>query len=84
MKLKTIAGIFIAAAVLSSCKKDETEKKQTAVNQDFDYVAEQFADIKVLRYQIPGWDNLTLKEKELVYYLTQAGTAGRDIYMRGG
>lgn len=81
MKLKTIAGIFIAAAVLSSCKKDETEKKEAAAaDPNFEYVAEQFADIKVLRYQIPGWENLTLKEKELVYYLTQAGTAGRDIY----
>ncbi|MCB0400056.1 MAG: dihydrofolate reductase, partial [Winogradskyella sp.] len=37
------------------------------------------ADIKILRYQIPGWDNLTLKEQKLVYYLTQAGLAGRDI-----
>ncbi|WP_418263771.1 dipeptidyl-peptidase 3 family protein [Flavobacterium faecale] len=45
----------------------------------FDYVVEQFSDIKVLRYQIPGWDNLTLKEQKLVYYLTQAGTSGRDI-----
>ncbi|MGC1633028.1 MAG: dihydrofolate reductase, partial [Gelidibacter sp.] len=40
---------------------------------------EQFADIKILRYQIPGWENLTLKEQKLVYYLTQAGLAGRDI-----
>jgi dipeptidyl-peptidase-3 len=81
MKLQTIAGIFIAAAVLSSCKKEETEKKEAvASDAPFEYVAEQFADIKVLRYQIPGWENLTLKEKELVYYLAQAGTAGRDIY----
>ena len=40
---------------------------------------EQFADIKVLRYQIPGWQNLTLKEQKLVYYLTQASLSGRDI-----
>ena len=42
-------------------------------------MVEQFADLKILRYQIPGWDNLTLKEQKLVYYLTQAGLAGRDI-----
>jgi dipeptidyl-peptidase-3 len=42
-------------------------------------MVEQFADLKVLRYQIPGWENLTLKEQKLVYYLTQAGLSGRDI-----
>jgi dipeptidyl-peptidase III len=82
MKLKTVAVVFAAAVALASCKKDEVEKKETTAvpATPFEYVAEQFADIKVLRYQIPGWDKLTLKEKELVYYLTQAGTAGRDIY----
>lgn len=82
MKLQSMAGIFIAASVLLSCNKEKTEKNEEVkkTNAPFEYVAEQFADIKVLRYQIPGWENLTLKEKELVYYLTQAGTAGRDIY----
>lgn len=81
MKIKTIAAYFMTAAALTSCKKEEAEKKDTdASGAPFEYVAEQFADIKVLRYQVQGWDKLTLKEKELVYYLTQAGTAGRDIY----
>ena len=40
---------------------------------------DQFADIKVLRYDIPGFEDLTLKEQKLVYYMTQAGLAGRDI-----
>ena len=82
MKLQTFAGIFALAALSVSCKKEEEKKvdeSKTAVEAPFDYVAEQFADIKVLRYKIPNWNNLTLKEKELVYYLTQAGTAGRDI-----
>lgn len=81
MKLRTFMGIVVIASVTASCN---TEKAATAENKkadgSFEYVAEQFADIKVLRYQIPGWQNLTLKEQELVYYLTQAGTAGRDIY----
>ncbi|MGB5430470.1 dipeptidyl-peptidase 3 family protein, partial [Eudoraea sp.] len=42
-------------------------------------VVDQFADLRVLRYQVPGFEELTLKEKKLVYYLTQAGLAGRDI-----
>ncbi len=81
MKRSSIAAMLTAAVVLSSCNKEKSEKEETAKSDaHFEYVAEQFADIKVLRYQIPGWENLTLKEKELVYYLTQAGTAGRDIY----
>ena len=84
MKPTLIARTAIIAALALSCQK-ETKTTTTEVSKDstetnFNYVAEQFADIKVLRYKIAGWDNLSLKEKELVYYLTQAGTAGRDIY----
>lgn len=78
MKLQNFAGILLAAATFSASAQEKASTKKA--DAPFDYVAEQFADIKVLRYQIPGWENLTLKEKELVYYLTQAGTAGRDIY----
>ncbi|MFY0482930.1 dipeptidyl-peptidase 3 family protein [Flavobacterium sp. PLA-1-15] len=80
MKLNTIAGIFLTASVLVGCNKEKTETIEVKAEAPFEYVAEEFADIKVLRYQVPGWENLTLKEKELVYYLTQAGTAGRDIH----
>lgn len=80
MKLKTIAGIFMTTAVLVGCNKEKAETIEVKAEAPFEYVAEEFADIKVLRYQVPGWENLTLKEKELVYYLTQAGTAGRDIH----
>jgi dipeptidyl-peptidase-3 len=47
--------------------------------KEFQYMSESFADVKILRYQIPGFDQLTLDQKKLVYYLTQAGLAGRDI-----
>ena len=82
MKLKTIAGIFLASAFLVSCNKEKEESKEvaSAETSDFQYEVEQFADIKVLRYQVPGWEKLTLKEQKLVYYLTQAGMAGRDIH----
>ena len=43
------------------------------------YQSEQFADLRVLHYYIPQWDSLELKQKELVYYLYEAGLAGRDI-----
>ncbi|WP_264564912.1 dipeptidyl peptidase 3 [Flavobacterium sp. N3904] len=81
MKLLKIAGVFmtIAVSVVCSAQNDKLATVKTSDKAPFDYFVEQFSDIKVLRYQIPGWDNLTLKEKELVYYLTQAGTSGRDI-----
>ena len=82
MNLKTIAGIFLASAFLVSCNKEKEESKDVASTEtsDFQYEVEQFADIKVLRYQVQGWEKLTLKEQKLVYYLTQAGMAGRDIH----
>ncbi len=45
----------------------------------FDVEAEEFADLKVLRYNIPGWDELTPKQHELLYYLYEAALSGRDI-----
>jgi dipeptidyl-peptidase-3 len=45
----------------------------------FLWQTEQFADVRILRYRVPGWEKLTLQQKKLAYYLTQAGLAGRDI-----
>lgn len=53
--------------------------KETSVPDNFDYVAEQFADLQILRYQIPGFDELKPKQKELLYYLYEAALCGRDI-----
>ena len=46
---------------------------------DFDYVVDRFADIEVLRYPVPDFDKLSLSQKMLVYHLTEAALAGRDI-----
>lgn len=46
----------------------------------FDYKADRFADIQVLRYQAPGFEKLPLRQKLLAYYLTEAGLSGRDIF----
>jgi len=81
MKLIKIAGLFVAFAI-SVGSNAQTDKKGAVKSNDkafFDFLVEQFSDIKVLRYQIAGWENLSLKEQELVYYLTQAGYSGRDI-----
>ena len=45
----------------------------------FKYVTEQFADLRIQRYKVPSFENLTVKQKKLVYYLYQAALSGRDI-----
>ncbi|MDD7884957.1 dihydrofolate reductase [Flavivirga sp. 57AJ16] len=83
MKLKSILNLVLVAILFLSCGQDKSKENAEDLsvkeNTAFNYNVEQFADIKILRYQIPGWENLTLKEQKLVYYLTQAGLAGRDI-----
>ncbi|MFD2541097.1 dihydrofolate reductase [Lacinutrix gracilariae] len=81
--MKQLLSFALACTVLVSCNQEKKTAVEAPVEvkkeQTFDYNVEQFADIKILRYQIPGWEHLTLKEQKLVYYLTQAGLAGRDI-----
>lgn len=84
MKYKGVYALAIAAMVAVGCaeeKKDDNAfaKAEKTATTDFDFTVGQFADIKILRYQIPGFEDLTLKEQKLVYYMTQAGLAGRDI-----
>ena len=79
MKLLKITAVFMTVGVAVVSNAQTAKKVETTKKAPFEYVVEQFADIKVLRYQIPGWENLTLKEQKLVYYLTQAGYSGRDI-----
>ncbi|PKQ63045.1 dihydrofolate reductase [Labilibaculum filiforme] len=49
------------------------------MSETFQYQTEQFADIKILRYQVPGFSELSLSQKELIYYLAEAARCGRDI-----
>ncbi len=85
MEKKYLIGMLLTAMIVMSCadkkKISDSSKEQIGIEKsaNFDHNVEQFADIKVLRYQISGWENLTLKEQKLVYYLTQAGLSGRDI-----
>lgn len=85
MKFKVFIATFLIAGMIWSCKTEKTENeafKEDLIeisNEDFPFMLEQFADLKILRYQIPGWEELTLKEQKLVYYLVEAGLSGRDI-----
>lgn len=82
MKIKYSICLVVFMMMLTTCKdnqashEDSNKKQETS---DFNYNVEQFADIKILRYQIPGWENLSLDQQKLVYYLTEAGLAGRDM-----
>ena len=51
----------------------------TSAKEKFNYNVDRFADIAVLRYQVPGFEDLSLRQKELVYYLNEAALQGRDI-----
>ena len=80
MKWKHVFSSFLVVLLLWSCKqKVMPEETALVTEKEFEYVVDQFADLRILRYQVPGFEDLTLKEKKLVYYLTQAGLAGRDI-----
>ena len=69
-KMITIAGL---AAALASCSD------KAAQNEEFKYLIDEFADLKIMRYQVPGWDALSLQQKEYVYHLSEAAKYGRDI-----
>ena len=84
MKFKVIIVAFLTVTMFWSCKSETSNSISSnefieTTSNDFPYFVEQFADLKILRYQIPGWNDLSLKEQKLVYYLTQAGLSGRDI-----
>ena len=58
----------------SACKTEPAEEVK------FRYLADEFADLKVIRYKIPGWENLSFEQKQYIYHLSEAAKAGRDIF----
>lgn len=64
-----------AAAALCSCSQGEKKTQDT----DFHYLLDEFADLKVIRFRVPGWGNLSLRQKEYAYHLSEAAKLGRDI-----
>lgn len=69
-----VLSLSIAGFGLSGCKEKPKEEVP------FKWKIDQFADIKVMRYQIPAFDSLSPKQRTLVYYLSQAALCGRDIF----
>lgn len=67
------------SAIFSLCACSGSKKAEEVNAEPFNYVVDQFADMQILRYQVPGFDELSLKQKELIYYLNEAALQGRDI-----
>lgn len=90
-KLQPLKSLYLAlcfgvSLLLAAACNDATEAVNTMADKvaekmpdNFVWQPESFADKKIVRYQIPGWDRLSLQQKQLVYHLTEAGLAGRDI-----
>lgn len=87
--MKRLSYALLASLFIMSCNqpKDEDATADSSAEEvvevdpleNFEWETEQFADLRILRYRVTGWENLSLEQKQLVYYLTQAGLAGRDI-----
>lgn len=86
MNFKHLVTVTALSGIFFSCGNSKTNpeeveitEQETEEKKDFEYLAEKFSDKKVIRYQIPSWDKLSLQQKKYAYYLTQAGYAGREI-----
>ena len=64
--------------ILFACDGKKTENVTPSV-ENFNYSVDKFADVQILRYRVPDFEKLTLKQKEMIYYLSQAAIEGRDI-----
>ena len=72
---KQLVTLTATLTLFTACGSDNVEN----MSDKFNYTVEQFADLQILRYRVPGFEDLTLQQKELVYYLTEAALQGRDI-----
>ncbi len=68
-----LAAFLLIGVSACDTKKEDTEKKE------FMYEVDEFADLQILRYQVPGFEDLAVKQKEYIYYLSMAALEGRDI-----
>ncbi|MDI9613795.1 MAG: dihydrofolate reductase [Acidobacteriota bacterium] len=75
LMMAAVAGLGLLLSNVGCRKK----KIESAAGKEFQWQIDQFADLKIMRYQVPGFDRLTPRQKELVYYLGEAALCGRDI-----
>jgi len=75
LKTYKLTTYSLILTLLISCSSNKNNTKQ----DEFEYLTEQFADLKMIRYQVPGFSKLDLRQKKLIYFLSQASLSGRDI-----
>lgn len=75
--MKKLLISIVMVGFFTACDKPQTTQ---ATQEEFSYVLEQFADLRILKYQLPDFENLELNQKKLIYFLSQAALCGRDIY----
>lgn len=78
MKKTIVMAMTGLSVVLGSCKSDKP-KENIQQEDNFTYEVDDFADLQILRYKVPEFDSLSLQQKEMLYYLSQAAIEGRDI-----
>ncbi len=90
MNSKLLIFPVAASLLFIACKSNQASDTEDAVaikkdtmmtktTEQFEYISEQFADLRILRYEIPSFDELSLQQKELLYYLSEAALSGRDM-----
>ncbi|MBQ7489567.1 MAG: dihydrofolate reductase [Bacteroidales bacterium] len=79
MKLKLQIMVLLFCLSLPACQRRTAVKGELAEDESFEFVVDRFADIEIMRYKVDDWEDLSLRQKELVYYLSEAALCGRDI-----
>jgi dipeptidyl-peptidase-3 len=78
--MKKIIVAVTTLAMITACNNEPKQEEVASQEEEkFEWQVDQFEDIRVLRYQVPGWDKLSASQRMLVYHLGQAGLSGRDI-----
>ena len=78
MKKNVLITLMIMSGISMACMGGQNKDEKKGA-KEFKVLTEQFGDAKILRYQVPGFEELSLNQKELIYYLSQAALCGRDI-----
>ena len=71
--------VLMMVTILSFAACGRAPQPETPAVEEFNYVVDRFADMEILRYRVPDLEKLTLKQQEMLYYLTEAALQGRDI-----
>ena len=74
-----LTTLFLLGACTNGKQAESQQMADDGIDSTFEYKVDQFADIEILRYPVPGFNSLSLGQKEMIYYLSQAALEGRDI-----